>query len=261
MNSTHDHDTLTTADHRSLGWAVLAAAVLQVVAPLVTIAGPGSAPGSGGPDLLITPASWAFSIWGVIYALAVVHAVVVLVRGPGLVPRRLQIDQLVLYLGAAAWVGLAGLDSSVATAAALLVMTVAAVDGVVVAARAIVSPAWAEVLTRVTIGLYAGWVSVAVFLNLSTAAVSIDLLDATDSGWQIGVLVVAVATLVAVLLAAGANPAYAAAGVWAMVAITVAGGSDRSATITTIAVAAAVGLLVVVGAARRRLRGPRGIVP
>ena len=68
-----------TPGTRALAWAVLAAAVLEVVAPAITLNGPGSSPDAGsGPELLITPAGWAFSIWGVIYALAVAQAVGVL---------------------------------------------------------------------------------------------------------------------------------------------------------------------------------------
>ena len=88
------------AGTRGLAWAVLLASVLEVVAPVVTINGPGASPAQGsGPELLITPVGWAFSIWGVIYTLAIAQAVATLVRGPGSVPRRLQVDLVVLYLG------------------------------------------------------------------------------------------------------------------------------------------------------------------
>lgn len=101
----------------ALAWAVLAASILEVVAPVVTANGPGRSPGNGsGPELLITPVGWAFSIWGVIYTLAIVQAAAVLVVGSRAVPRRLQIDQLVLYLGGVLWIVLAGIDSSRATA-------------------------------------------------------------------------------------------------------------------------------------------------
>ena len=160
---------------RWLAWLVLAAAVLEVVAPIVTINGPGSSPGAGsGPDLLITPVGWAFSIWGVIYALAIAQAVGVLVQGRDGTPavsRRLQIDLVVLYLGGALWIVLAGFDSSAATAAALLLMLVAGVDAVVTVSREHVAPHWLAVLTRASVGLYAGWVTAAFFLNVSTALV------------------------------------------------------------------------------------------
>ncbi len=245
----------TVSGTRALAWAVLVAAILEVVAPVITATGPGSSPGEGsGPELLITPVGWAFSIWGVIYTLAIVHAVATLVRGPAGVPRRLQIDLVVLYLGGAVWIVLAGLDSSLATAAMLLVMLVAAVDGVLTAARTPVQHDWFGVLTRVTVGLYAGWVTAAAFLNVSTALVDAGAVKADSSGWQLAVVVAAVAFLLVVLVATRGNRAYAAAGTWAMVGIAVTGSANDDTSVVMLAVVAGV-LLVGTAAALRYAHG------
>jgi hypothetical protein len=229
------------AGGRGLAWAVLAAAVLEVVAPLVTINGPGSSPGSGsGPDLLITPVGWAFSIWGVIYALAIAQAVSVLVTRTGTVSRRLQVDLVVLYVGGAVWIALAGLASSAATAAALLVMLVTAVDAVLTVSRDAVEPHWLSVLTLASVGLYAGWVTAAFFLNVSTALVDADVVEADVVGWQLVVVAVAVAVLLAVLVATRGNVAYAVAGTWAMAGIAVTGSSDGTTEVVVGAIAGAV---------------------
>ncbi|MCD4525482.1 hypothetical protein [Nocardioides sp. cx-173] len=240
---------------RGLAWVVLAAAVLEVVAPVVTVNGPGSSPGAGsGPELLITPAGWAFSIWGVIYTLAIVQAIAVLVAGPDGVPRRLQIDQIVLYLGGALWIVLAGLDSSIATAAALALMLVAAVDGVLTAARHSIGPSWLALLTRAAIGLYAGWVTAAFFLNVSTALVDADVVEVGDVAWQVVVVGIAVATLLVVLVANRGNLAYAAAGLWALLGITVTGLSDDTTAVVVAAAVSAVVLLAAAGVLTRRTR-------
>ncbi len=229
---------------RALAWAVLAGSILQVVAPVVTINGPGRSPGNGsGPELLITPVGWAFSIWGVIYALAIAQAVAVLVRGADSVPRRLQIDQLVLYLGAALWIVMAALDSSLATAAALLLMLVAAVDGLLAAARTTLAPRWFAVLTRGAIGLYAGWVTAAFFLNASTALVDSGVVEADELAWQLGMLFAAAATLLALTFSARGIYAYAAAGTWALIGIAVTGASDGTSEVTAVAVVLAVVLV------------------
>jgi len=226
---------------------VLVAAVLEAVAPVVTISGPGASPGNGaGADLLITPQGWAFSIWGVIYTLAIVQAVAVVWRDESAVPRRLQVDQFVLYLGAVVWIAMAGLDDSVLTALALAVMLGAAIDAVLTAARHRCPARWATVLTRTAVGLYAGWVTAAFFLNVSTAAVSLDLADASTLPWQVVVLVVATLCLGAVLVLTRGVVAYAAAGVWALVGIAVTGVRDASDAVTVTAV---VGAVVVVAAA------------
>lgn len=226
---------------RGLAVLVLVASILEVVAPVVTINGPGSSPGAGsGPELLITPVGWAFSIWGVIYTLTIAQAVAVLVVGASAVPRRLQVDLAVLYLGGAVWIVLAGLDSSLATAAALLVMFVAAVDAVLTVARSGLAPRWFSVLTRAAVGLYAGWVGAAFFLNVSTALVDAGATSADSVGWQLVVVAVAVVTLVTVLARTGGNVAYAAAGTWAMLGIAVTGGSDGTRSVLVAGVAGAV---------------------
>lgn len=227
-----------------LAWAVLGASVLEVVAPVITANGPGSSPGQGsGPELLITPVGWAFSIWGLIYTLAIVQAVAVLVVGAAAVPRRLQIDQLVLYLGGALWIVLAASDSSQATAAALLVMFVAAVDALLTVTRQPMQRRWLTALTRSTVGLYGGWVTAAVFLNVSTALVDSGAVEADQLGWQLVVLVIAVVVLLILLVAARGNLAHAAAGTWALIGITVTGVSEDTTAVAVVAVASAVVLV------------------
>lgn len=241
----------THSGSRALAWGVLAASVLQVVAPVITINGPGSSPGNGsGPELLITPVGWAFSIWGVIYALAIVQAASVLVRGAETVPRRLQIDQIVLYLGGALWIALAGLDSSLATAGALLLMLVAAIDGVLTAARVPMTAGGWTTLTRAAIGLYAGWVTAAFFLNLSTALVDADAVEADALTWQIGMLVIADVALLAVTIACRGILTYPAAGAWALLGIGVTGASDGTTEVVWVAVISAVVLIATTAIAR-----------
>lgn len=240
---------------RVLAWLVLAAAIGEVVAPVITINGPGASPGTGaGPELLITPVGWAFAIWGVIYALAIIQAVTVLVIGAEAVPRRLQIDQLVLYVGGAIWIFLAALDSSLATAAALLVMFVAALDGVLTARRHRVRPRFLSVATTSAIGLYAGWVTAAFFLNVSTALVDVGLVEADQLAWQLAILVVAVVTLAVITVAARGVLAYTAAGCWALAGIAVTGASDGTTAVIALTVASAVLLVLLTGVVRWRGR-------
>ena len=132
-----------------------------------------------------------------------------------------------------------------ATALALLVMLAAAVDGVLVTARADLAPRWFALLTRAAVGLYAGWVTAAFFLNLSTALVDLDVVAARDLGWQVGVLVVAVLVLLALTVATRGVLAYAAAGTWALVGILATGVADGTTAVTVLAV---VGIVVLVAA-------------
>lgn len=246
---------------RRLSRAVLAAAVLQVVAPVATSFGPGASPGEGaGAELLITPVGWAFSIWGVIYTLAIVSAVSAMVGSDRRVPLRLQLDQVGLYLGGTLWILMSALESSTATFVALAIMFAFAVDGVLTLARtpdAELAPRAHRTLTRIAFGLYAGWVSAAFFLNLSTALVGWGVVDAGDVGWQLAVLAVAGLTLAALVLV-GRLAAYAAAGLWALFGIAVTGQSDGTTSVVVAAATAAVVLLVAALLALGRGRAERG---
>lgn len=258
METARDTTARSTPSRRqTLGWAVLGASVLQVVAPVVTLIGPGTSPGGGsGPDLLITPVGWAFAIWGVIYALAIAQAVCALRPTASALSVRLQVDQLVLYLGGALWIVVAGLDNSTATFLALALMLAAAVDGVFSLTRTEISPRWFRLLTRVAFGLYAGWVSAAFFINLSTAMVDWGWFRSDAVGWQLAVVVVATLVLV-VLLLVGRLAAYAVAGVWALIGIAVTGVDDGRTEVVGVALGAAA--CVVVAALVALRNGPRGM--
>ncbi len=245
----------TPMPRRLLPVAVLVAAILQTVTPLVTINGPGSSPGEGsGPELLITPVGWAFSIWGVIYTLAIVQAIAALAtRSPG--SERRQVAQLVLYLGGAVWIVLAGLDSSLATAGALTVMFGAAVVAVLAVAREDLEPSWWRRMTRASVGLYAGWVTAAFFLNASTALVDTGAVSADELAWQVVVLGLAVVTLLVLTIASRGPVACAAAGVWAMIGIAVTArdnGDDVIVAATLVGTVLLVAVTAVIGLRRRR---------
>ena len=247
MTPAAQHPTDRRRGSGPLAWAVLAASVLQVAAPVVTIFGPGSSPGAGsGPDLLITPVGWAFSIWAVIYALAIVQAVAASIGEVEAPSRRLQRDLLVLYLGGTLWIVLAGLGSSLATAAALTLMLVAGVDGALTAVREALVPRWFGVLTRASVGLYAGWVTAAFFLNLSTALVEAGAVQPDELAWQLAVLVAAVVVLLIVAIAVRRTVFYAAGGVWALVGIAVTGATDGTSEVTVVAVTSAAVLVLAV---------------
>lgn len=215
---------------------MLGAALIEVIVPAVTFSVSGGTPGSGGPELLINPAGCAFAIWGVIYSLAIAQAIGVLVSGTRSVSRRLQIDLTVLYLGGTVWILLSETGSSVATAVALLVMLVAAVDAVLQVARGTIAPRWLSLLTRASVGLYAGWVSAAFFLNLGTALVDTTSLAADVVGWQLVLLAVAVVTLLVLTVRVRGNVAFAAAGAWALFGIAAASRSNGTGEVTAMAI-------------------------
>ena len=60
----------TTSQSRSIRWLVVLGAILQVLVPTLPSFGIGERIGSQSDDVrtLITPAGWAFSIWGPLFA-------------------------------------------------------------------------------------------------------------------------------------------------------------------------------------------------
>ncbi|GAA2084458.1 hypothetical protein GCM10009725_19170 [Aeromicrobium tamlense] len=224
---------------RRLGWALLAAAIAQIAAPVVQALADVSQPGDGSDDLLITPAGWAFSIWSLIYGLALAHAVVTLWKGDGVGSRRFVGDFIALYLGAAVWIAVSAAGISWATFLVLAFMTVVAIDAARLAARArLHDPAWTTWLARATSGVYAGWVSAAVFLNLGTGVIELDLAQPAQHGWQLALLAGAALFALGVNAQLPRSPFYAAAVVWALIGIiaSVAGESTLALVIAIVAI-------------------------
>ncbi|GAA3539028.1 hypothetical protein AFL01nite_29600 [Aeromicrobium flavum] len=233
MTSTNVHTD------RRLGWVLLAAAIAQIVAPIVQTVADVSQPGDDSESLLITPAGWAFSIWSLIYLLALAHAVVTLWRGDGVGSRRFLIDLIALYVGATVWIAVSAVAISWLTFLVLAVMTCFAIDAARIAASArLRDPAWITWLARAASGVYAGWVSAAVFLNLGTGAIELDIADPDIRGWQFALLVGAVVFALGANLLMPRSPGYAAAVVWALIGIiaAVAGESTTALVIAIVAI-------------------------
>lgn len=229
---------------RRLGWGLLAAAILQAVAPVVQSLADVEQPSDGSEDLLVTPAGWAFSIWGLIYLLAIVHAVVTVWRHDGVGGRRFVLDLIALYLGAAVWIAVSAAGVSWATFLVLVLMTWFAIDAARIAAAARpVTSAWIGHLARATSGIFAGWVSAAVFLNLGTGALELDLVSPSDEAWQVLLLAGAAIFALGVNLLMPRSPGYAAAAIWAQVGVIAAvAGESTAALVVAIAAIALLAL-------------------
>ncbi|MCD9154467.1 hypothetical protein [Aeromicrobium duanguangcaii] len=228
---------------RRLGWVLLAAAVLQAAAPIVQSLSDVSQPSDGSKDLLITPAGWAFSIWSLIYLLAIVHAVVTIWRGDGTGSTRFVVDLIALYVGAAVWIAVSAAGISWATFLVLVLMTGFAIDAARIAAQAPgTDPGWIGHLARATSGIYAGWVTVAVFLNFATGVVELDLVSPERESWQITVLAGAAIFALGVNLLMPRSPGYAAATIWAQIGV-IAAVAGESTWALGVAIAAIVLLL------------------
>ncbi|GAA4693993.1 hypothetical protein GCM10023215_34440 [Pseudonocardia yuanmonensis] len=256
------------------GWtvALVVLAVGQLVAaPLIAALGGGgvftTADRAGEPA--IVPAGYAFSIWVVIEVLSLLWAVWAAAPGGPDPDLRVRIARplTVVFAGFTAWLVAAELEPRWATLAVFLVMLAGLLAATRVALReADRVGAWSGYGRAVlwgTLGLYLGWSSIAIWLNLTTALVAsgAPLDGVAGLLGQAAVLAGATATAVALLRWTGGLLPYLAAVVWAFAGAVL---GARGAGEPVLAVGAAVGLAVVIAAAvgvrRRRplrLAGPR----
>ncbi|GIT89654.1 seryl-tRNA synthetase [Jannaschia pagri] len=229
-------------------------ALLVLLATVAFAASPLLVPGFGGyePDQFpvpldnppVQPAGYAFSIWGIIYLWLLVSAAYGLWKRAESPQWDAPRFPLLLSLGVGAiWLPVAVLSPLWATAL-IWVMLVGALGAL------LRSPAADRYLLRGAIGLYAGWLTAA-------SAVSVGLITAGwgvppfgPEGWAIAALTLGLA-IAAWILSRVPSPAYGAAIVWALIAVTVQNGA------TTTGLFAAAAAALVTGLTLYRLRAAR----
>lgn len=248
---------------RAMLAAVLLAAIAQAAAPVIPFTGNGAQPNESTTDLLITPAGYTFSLWGLIYALSIVAAIAMVVTAStGTVrPQRLSIDLLVAFAGAAVWIAVSAAEWSWATSIVLTVMAVALLDAARIAAAGDAeAPRWLVVLVRSTIGIYAAWATAAVFQNWASD-IGASFGDPAEPWWQLAVLIASVLVGTAVTALYGARlPLYPVTLVWAFVGIIVHAWGETAAVVAT-CIAGIVVALAALGwsfAHERRTRSRQG---
>ncbi len=173
---------MTTATQERTGTQPLILAMLffafgQFVSPVFSALFGGSFTTSdraGEPPL--TPAGWTFSIWGLIEVVSVGLAIFLALRrkrtDADLIDR-LAKPLLVVFIGFSAWILAAELEPVWSTLVIIVIMLAALLQTmrIVLAERSrIASWPWlGRALLWWTVGLYTGWLSVATWLNLTTA--------------------------------------------------------------------------------------------
>jgi hypothetical protein len=237
----------------------VAAALAQAILPsLPALTGWGVQIGdranAEGP-LPVTPAGYAFAIWGPIFAWCLAHAVWQALprHASDTLSRRAGWAFAAAMAGNALW-ALVFQSGGPAWATALILGAIAAA-AIIALARVSAFPlplrrdqVW---LFAAPLGLLAGWVSVAAFVNLAVALSQGGWLPLRDPGHIASPAIIAAATATA--LAAIARyapfPTYALAVIWGLVAVLVRNGGD--ATGLTAALAALLVAALAVRSARQ----------
>lgn len=236
----------------SVRWLVIAGAVLQVLIPALPSLGIGEPIGSQSDSVrtLITPAGWAFSIWGPLFTGALVFAIYqfFLSKGDDLLLARLRWPAAGAFMGNAVWAlytqsfGLSAISAAIITFTLVCLLYCYRVfstweEGFTAPQR------WMAVLP---LSAMAAWLTAATIVNIA-ASLRFHGVEAGNATPVISAAVVAVGGIVAALaLVRGrGNPPYALVFLWALSAIYAAGGQRTDAVALAAAVSA---LLVVIGA-------------
>lgn len=243
---------------RSWRWVAALLALTQLAAPLIANALAGNFLESGATnEALITPAGYAFSLWGLITVLSAATALAILRFGLGAWwETSALIDASVVFVGFSVWLMVAAQDWLWVSVAVFAVMVSALIHIMRLLVRRrhdLNCPSWLAVLATVTFGLYLGWSSIAVFANIAAALIDSGV-SASAVGWQFVVLAAASVCALALTTMLRGTPGYAVGVVWALVAIAIGANERGSALLSTTAVVATALMVVATVAAMRRRR-------
>jgi len=213
----------------------------------------------------VIPAGYAFSIWGVIFALSIAFAVwQALPNGrASALASRVRAPLTLAIVGNLAWMITAQLTPNGWHLVALIVVILAGSLWALFASRgASAASAFERWVVLPYVGLFAGWVTAATFANVSGAMRASGFDWSGVEGTLAAVVLLAIAGLLVarVLDRTGGSPWYAGAAGWALVAIVVAN-LERAEGQLLVAAAATLTLLAVLAVSFLAMRRPGGPLP
>jgi hypothetical protein len=225
-------------------------ALSQLGAPFVANAVAGNFLQAGATnEALITPAGYAFSIWGIITVLCTLTAAAIVLNGlNSWWETAVLVDACVVFIGFSVWLVVAArgwLWVSVAVFAAMLSALIAIMRPLVRRRHDLRCRPWLPTLATATFGLYAGWSSVAVFANVAAALITSGA-PASTAWWQFVLLVSAALVTIWLTTMLRGTPGFVAGALWALAAIA-AGAAERDSRL--LSVTATVAAVVVFGVA------------
>jgi hypothetical protein len=237
---------------------VVGVAILQILIPLLPSVGIGIDIGDRSDSVrtLITPAGWAFSIWGALYtgsaAFAIYQALPSCANNP--LVSEVRWPAAGAFLGNALWAAYVQSFSLSLISVAIIVVTLVCL--LLVFRR---FAGWAEGFSRaeqwlvvLPLSALTSWLTAATIVNIA-AALRYHGVEAGEAAPLIGAAVVVTGGLIAAaaLMRGRGNPPYALVFLWALAGIYAAGGQQAPVIAGAVALAA----LLVIGAAIVGLRG------
>ncbi|MGK7869187.1 hypothetical protein [Falsiroseomonas sp. E2-1-a20] len=205
-----------------MAWATLILAFCQPIAASLPWLGIGQPIGTMSAASLtgVTPASYAFSIWGPIFALSLVWAVRQALPSMAVDPvtMRLRLPLALAFAMNCLWMTVAQFTANGFHLVLILAAIVAcAIWAFLPEARRLPEGWFSRWVMRPFLGLFAGWVTAAVFVNLAGAA-KVSGLD--PDPWLSALIILAAGGMAAGMLRAGrGDPWYLLAAGWGLVAV------------------------------------------
>lgn len=239
--------------------AILAFAVLQILTPLLPEAGIGSRVGeqSDAVQTIITPAGWAFSIWGALYTGSLAYALwqaLPAQRTNGLLDR-IGWYTAGAFLGNAAWAAYVQVFGLTFVSVGIILFTLLCLLQVyrrfsIQPGRFTAGEQWLAVLP---LSALTAWLTAASIVNIAASLRFHGVQGGADTP-LIGAAVLVVGGLIAAaaLWSGRGNPWYAAVFLWALAAIYAAGGQESQ----VVAIATAIAAGLVAGSTFARLSIP-----
>lgn len=240
--------------------AVLLGAAFQILTPMLPRLGVGEPIGSQSDAVrtLITPAGWAFSIWGPLFAGSVIFAIFQALPSQRQNPllARMRLPAAGAFLGNASWALYTQLFGLNALSVVIIAWTLACLVVIYTAFSKAHFTAAERWCAFVPLSALTAWLTVATTVNIA-ASLRYHGIDAGSATPLISAAIIVVAGIIAViaLIRGRGNLPYAAVFLWALSAIYAAGGQRAAA----VAIAALIAAVLVIGGTiqgwRRRSRG------
>lgn len=229
-------------------WIVLLLALSQLIVPrAANRLFEGFLSASAINEAAITPPGYAFSIWGLICVLCVLTTAAVTRLGFGAQwETRVLTEACIVFLGFSGWLVVAAQGWLWASVAVLAVMVIALIDIMRLLVNhhdELTCPRWLTWLATITFGLYLGWSSIAVFINVAAALVN-EGWSANGTGWLAIILVFAAIAGLTLTVTLHATPGYVAACLWAFITASIGAAQRQSPTLAAISAIAA-GLIII----------------
>lgn len=177
-------------------------------------------------DPIITPAGYAFSIWAVITFGSVCYGIyqVLPTRRNSALYDKIAPYTIATFIGFSAWLYVAQQDWLFTTVAILTVMNICLWKSLFHISRVSRQKRFSvseEVIVHGSLGLYAGWTTIAVFANLASTLALRGFVSPLDIGWQALVLVLTLIIALLGIYIMRYSLTYILAILWAFISITI----------------------------------------